>query len=188
MERYNVNEYNRKKQIFRCRLGIEQIILKPFLSVFFLLPIISIFLLNCIKTKFLTVFSVAEMLKPVFAFCLNFVTVVLPFVFAVYIIQTIGELSAKKYEAKICICFDKKQLENGTPVLVSKKQDKNAITAEWFSYIPKYIWEEKQNYIADIFNVRIISINYAKRANRIIISAIKGKTSNSNGVIYDETI
>lgn len=181
-------EYNRKKQLFRCRLGIEQIISKPLLSVVFLLPIISAFLLDYIVKRFLTVFSVAEMLKPIFSFCLNFVTVVLPIVFAVYILQTIGELTAKKYEAKICMCFDKKYLENGNPVLVSKKKDKKAVTLNWFSFIPKDLWEDRQNYIADIFNLRIVSIDYGKKANRIIISAVKGKTSNSEGVIYDETI
>lgn len=174
--------------MFRCRLGIEQIVSKPLLSVIFLLPIISAFLLDYIVKRFLTVFSVAEMLKPIFSFCLNFVTVVLPIVFAVYIVYTIGELTAKKYESKICMCFDKKQLENGNPVLVSKKIDENAVTLEWFAFIPKHIWEERRNYIADIFNVRIVSIDYGKKANRIIISAIKGKTSNSESVIYDETI
>lgn len=188
LEKYNLREYNRKKSVFRLKLGIQQIILKPLLSFFILIPIITAVLLDRIKTKFLTVFSVAEILKPIFSFCLNFVTVVLPIVFAVYILQTIGEIVAKKYESKISMCFDKKQLKNGSPVLVSKKQNKNAITLEWFAFIPKYIWEEKQAYIADIFNARIISIDYGKKANRIVITAVKGKTSNSEGVIYDETI
>lgn len=188
MERYNLNEYNRKKQMFRFGLGIGQMVSKPLLSVFFLLPIVSAFLLDYIEKRFLTVFSVAEILKPIFSFCLTFVTVVLPIALTIYILQTIGEITAKKYEAKICMCFDKKQLENGNPVIVSKKQDKNAITVEWFSYIPKHIWEERQNYIADIFNIRIVNISYGKKANRIILSAIKGKRSNSKGVIYDETI
>lgn len=187
LEKYNLREYNRKKSVFRLKLGIQQIILKPLLSFLILLPIISAFLLNYIGKRFLTLFSVAEILNPIFSFCLNFVTVVLPIVFAVYILQTIGEIVAKKYESKISMCFDK-QLKNGSPVLVSKKQNKNSITLEWFAFIPKYIWEERQAYIADIFNARIISIDYGKKANRIVITAVKGKTSNSEGVIYDETI
>lgn len=188
MNNYNARDYERKKQRYRLKLGIQQFITYPVLNIVWLLPLLSVFLLNYLRKVFFSAFSVAKILKPTFSFCLLFLTIILPILITIFILETSGKLKAISDESKVEMCFEKKQLENGKPILVSKKQDKNIITTEWFSYIPKHIWDEKQSNIADIFNVRIISIDYGKKANRIVLTAVKGKTSNSEGAIYDETI
>lgn len=185
---YNARDYQRKKQRYRLKLGIQQFITYPVLNIVWLLPLLSVFLLNYLRKVFFSAFSVAKILQPTFSFCLLFLTIILPILITIFILEMSGKLKAISDESKVEMCFEKKQLENGKPILVSKKQDKNIITTEWFSYIPKHIWEERQSYIADVFNSRIIRIEYSEKANRIVITAINSKTSNSKGVIYDETI
>ena len=167
---------------------MQQFITYPVLNIVWLLPLLSVFLLNHLRKVFFSALSVAKILQPSFSFCLLFLTIILPILITIFILEMSGKLKAICDESKVEMCFEKKQLENGKPILVSKKQDKNIITTEWFSYIPKHIWEERQAYIADVFNSRIIRIEYSEKANRIVITAINGKTSNSKGVIYDETI
>ena len=129
-------------------------------------------------------------MRPIFEFCLAFTTVIVPIAIIMFILQTVGEITARKDEEKIALCFNKKQLENGLPILISKKYNKKKriIIKTFFTYIPKHIWEKQQPYINDIFNIRTISIDYGKRQNTIILKTVKGRKSNVGDKIYDESI
>lgn len=190
MQEYNLKTLNRKKQWFRIILGAKQFILYPILNVLWALPLISGFLLYQLKNLYLKAFAVEEILQPIFSFCLILIIFIIPIVLIVFLLQTVAEFSARKDESKILMCFNKKQLENGAPLLISKKhgKNKNIIARTFFSYIPKHIWEEQQAYIEDIFNVRIIGIEYGKRANTIVLTTVKGRKSNIEDRIYDETV
>lgn len=190
MNQYSFKSYNRKKQWYRIKLGIQRFILYPVLNILWGLPLISYILLNQLKNYYLEVFSVAEIMQPLFKFSLIVATIIIPFVLIILILQTVAEFSARKDEGKIAMCFNKKQLENGTPILISKKQgkNKNILIRTFYTYIPLHIWKEQQVYIDDIFNMRTISIEYGKRANTIVLTAAKGRKSTVEDKIYDETI
>lgn len=189
-DNYNSRSYNRKKQCFRIKLGIQRFIISPALNIFWVLPLISYLLLNQLKNYYLEVFSVAEIMRPIFEFSLTVATVIIPIALFILILQTVAEFTARKDESKAAMCFNKKQIENGTPILVSKKRgkNKNILVRTFYTYIPLHIWKEQQAYIDDIFNVRTIGIDYGKRANTIVLTTTKGRKSNIEDKIYDESI
>ena len=190
MTEYSFKSYNHKKQFARVKLGIQCFVLYPVLNLLWFLPFASFLLLNQLKSFFLEVFSVAEIMRPIFKFSLIVATIIIPIALIFSILLTVAEFTARKYESKVAMCFDKKQLENGTPILLSKKhgKNKNIIILTFFTYIPLHIWNEKKSYIDDIFNVRTISIEYGKRANTIVLTTAKGRVSKIEDKIYDETI
>ena len=190
MDEYNSKKYYQKKQLFKVKIGFQQFVLYPFLNLLWALPLISGILLNQLKIFYFRVFSVAEILRPIFKFSLNFATVIIPIALIFLVLQTVAEFSTRKDEGKILMCFSKKQLENGAPILISKRQgrSKNILIRTFYTYIPLHIWQEQQQYIEDIFNVRIISLEYGKRANTIVLKTAKGRKSNIEDKIYDETI
>ena len=190
MNQYTLKLYNRKKRLSRIKLGIQRFVLCPALNVLWVLPLSSALLLNKLKNYYLEAFSVAEFMRPIFEFSLIVATVIIPIALVFLILETVAENSARKCESKAALCFNKKHLENGSPILISKKQgkNKNIVIRTFFTYIPLHIWKEQQPYIEDIFNVRTISIEYGKRANTIVLTTAKGKKSKIEDKIYDETI
>lgn len=190
MQEYNSRMLNRKKQWYRTKLGIQRFVICPALNVLWVLPLSSALLLNKLKNCYLEAFSVAEIMRPIFEFSLIVATVIIPIALVFIILETVAEISARKCESKATLCFNKKHLESGSPILISKKQgkNKNILIRTFFTYIPLHIWIEQQAYIDDIFNVRTISIEYGKQANTIILTTAKGRKSNVEDKIYDETI
>ena len=190
MQEYGLKMLNRKKRLSRLKLGIQRFVLCPVLNVLWVLPLSSALLLNKLKNCYLEVFSVAKIMRPIFEFSLIIAIIIIPIAIIFLIFQTVAELVAQKDENKILMCFKSKQLDNGSPILISKKQgkNKNIVIRTFFTYIPLHIWQEQQAYIDDIFNVRTISIEYGKRANTIVLTTAKGRKSNVEDKIYDETI
>ena len=190
MQEYNLKILNRKKRLSRIKLGIQRFVLCPALNVLWALPLSSALLLNKLKNYYLEAFSVAEIMRPILEFSLTVATIVITVALVFLILETVAEISVRKCESKATLCFNKKHLENGSPILISKKQgkNKNIVIRTFYTYIPLHIWQEQQQYIEDIFNVRIISIEYGKRANTIVLTTAKGRKSNIEDKIYDETI
>lgn len=190
MQEYNSKTLNRKKQWYRIKLGVQRFVICPAFNILWVLPLASGILLNKLKNYYLGVFSVAEIMRPFFEFSLIVATITIPIALIFLILQTVAKISARKDEGKTVMCFNKKQLENGTPILISKKQgkNKNILIRTFYTYIPLHIWKERQAYIDDILNVRTIDIEYGKRANTIVLTTAKGRKSNIEDKIYDETI
>ena len=108
-----------------------------------------------------------------------------------FILETIGKLTARKEEVALLIAFSPKDLRNGCPILMSKKRLKetNVIRREYYSDIPLHIWEEKKNAIADAMNIRFVEeIQYGGRANgkRIVLYTTSGRKAEGRGKLYDE--
>lgn len=190
MTEYSFKSYNRKKQFARVKLGVQCFVLYPILNLLWFLPFASFLLLNQLKSFFLEVFSVAEIMRPIFKFSLIVATIIIPIALIFSILLTVAEFTARKYESKVAMCFDKKQLENGTPILLSKKhgRNNNITIIKFFSYIPRHIWEERQMFFEDILNVRIVSIDYGEKPNTLTVTTAKGRVSKIEDKIYDETI
>ena len=190
MSQYSLKLYNRKKRLSRIKLGIQRFVLCPVLNVLWVLPLSCALLLNGLKNYYLEAFSVAEIMRSIFEFSLIVATVIIPFALVFLILETVAEITARKCESKAALCFNKKHLENGSPILISKKRgkNKNIVIRTFFTYIPLHIWQEQQPYINDIFNVRTVGIDYGKKANTIVLTTAKGRQSKVENKIYDETI
>lgn len=190
-DKYLTQRRNRLLQYFRLRLGVLQLINKPFLNVL-LIPIIILFvILWKEKEKIISLFDVPEILFSAFHFSVSFMAVLIPFLLFLLILETIGKLTARKDEVALLIAFEPKELRNGwCPILISKKKQKGSvIRREYYSDIPLYVWEEKKNAIADAMNICFVEeIQYGGRANgkRIVIYTSSGRKAENRETLYDE--
>jgi hypothetical protein len=192
----NNNKYleqrkNRKKQWYRIRLGVLQFIHKPILNIFGILVIVASFLLVTGKGKAMKYFDIPEVLFPVLNFCMNFMIIFLPIMFALVLFRVIGELTARRDEANLMMAFDSKELRNGCPILMNKKKIKgtSVIIREFHTYIPYNTWFDKKNAIADVMNVHFVEeIEYGGKANgnRIVIKTARGRKSIKRDGLYDD--
>ena len=76
----------------------------------------------------------------------------------IYLVQMIGERTARKDEANIIIAFTNVKMFNQPPILISKRKDRKrgVIVREFYSNQPKHIWEEKMSNIEDAFSGRLV--------------------------------
>lgn len=185
---YNIKNYNRKKQSYRLRLGLFQVLHHPPLFLALLLPILLAAILRFVRKELLTALAIPSALEPPFSGCLLLVVIALPILFAVLILQGIGEAAAKKIEAKISLCFDDKHLRHGTPLLASHKYKASRHYYEFQSYIPMSVWQDRKDTLADMLDCRIISIDYGKHGDRVVLTIAKGRKTRVEGRIYDERL
>lgn len=182
---------NRTIRYLRLRLGIFQLARKPLLNIL-LIPVIILFaILYKLKEKVMFLLDVPQLLFPVFSFSVSFITVIIPILFLLLLIDYIGLFTARKDECALMIAFEPKELRNGCPILMSKKKLKgtNVIRREYYSDIPLHILEKRKNEIADAMNSRFVDeIQYGGRANgkRIVIYTTSGRKAESKRKLYDE--
>ncbi|MDM0986651.1 hypothetical protein QTI95_09870 [Clostridium perfringens] len=173
------------------RLGVLQLINKPVLNILWVVIGISIVLIIIGKEKLVRYLDVPQILIPVFNLTMNIVIVLIPIILILFMIESIGELSARKDEADLQEAFGKKALRNGCPILMNKKRDKNTnvIMREFYSSIPYNTWIENMDAIADSMNVHFVEkIQYGGRADgkRIVIYTATGRKPIERDELYDE--
>lgn len=182
---------NRKKLRLILRLGILQMIHKPLLN-FLLLPIIAGTVFIWIKKDIVcTLFDVPQILFPIYKYSILILAVLLPLLFLLAVIETIGNISARKDEADLHEAFDSQELRNGCPVLMDKKRIKgsNVTMREFYSNIPMKTWIERQEEIADSMNVHFVEkLRYGGKSDgkRIVMYTAKGRETTVRGKLYDE--
>lgn len=190
---YNKNRYNKKRQWYRFKLGVQQIINHPFLNLMWVVFAIGIYFLFRLKEIILLNFDTPQVLEKVFYWCLTFFVIAFPIILAIEALQGIGELTAKRDEADLFIAFgDKRDVKNEAPLLISKKRikGKEVTIREFYTTIPMERWQEKKEAISDIMNIHIIGdIEYSNHhGNKIIIKSAKGRQATKRGVLYDDTL
>ena len=118
---YNQKRHNIRKNIYRLKLGIEQFYNYPILTFIWVFVIIGIVFFVKGEQKLVTAFETPHILMPIFNFCVMFLTIFLPIIIVIGILQGVGSLMARKDEADIMLVFDKKDIEKGCPILIQKK-------------------------------------------------------------------
>ena len=133
-----------QKRYFRIRLGILQLIHKPLLNLFFIVPVLVFILLIHWKSQVLTA-KIPDFFLALITFLLELSSVFIPLSLIIVIIALIGVLSAINDEANIEIAFSHDELRNGCPILINKKIIKgtDVTEREFFSNIPLRIWNKK---------------------------------------------
>ena len=191
-DKYLTQRRNRLLQYFRLRLGVQQLFNKPMLNIL-LIPIIVLFIILWKeKEKIISLFDVPEILFSAFHFSICFMAIMIPLLLLLFVLESIGKLTARKDEVALLIAFEPQELRNGCPILINKKRQKGTrvIRREYYSDIPLHIWEERKNAIADAMNIRFVveELQYGGRANgkRIVIYTTSGRKAEGRGKLYDE--
>lgn len=184
---------NRKMQWLRIRLGILQMIHKPLLNILLIPLIIMTAFIWRKKDIAFTLFNVPQLLFPMYNSAVNIVSILLPLLFLLALIEAIGNITARKDEADLQEAFKLQELRNGCPILMNKKFDRgsNVTMREFYSNIPMSIWIERQEDIADAMNVHFVEdLQYGGKANgkRIVMYTAQGRKRLFRGGLYDEEL
>lgn len=177
--KYNEERYNRKKRFSHLLLTFQQIKSHPFLLVMFV-PVVVITIVIWFKMDFfLSLIEPQNIILPIYKITVKALGVIIPIVLAWAVIDIIGSLTARKDEKSILMAFDKKELRNGSPVVVCKRKDikNDTIRRVWYSPIPLDIWVERQKRIEHQMNETILKeLDYDTRSkgSRIVMISTKG--------------
>ena len=188
---YIQNRYNRKRNSGHWGLAIEQIKQCPFLLLI-TIPIVVLTVIIWAKMDCaFTVFDVPKILFPAYTVTIKALGVIVPIVLVWELVDVIGTLAARKDEALIQMAFKEKELRNGSPILIYKREDKKTgITVrEWYSPIPMNLWVDRKEEIADAMNIHFVqNFRYGGKSNgnRIVMYSAEGREASSRGVLYDE--
>ncbi len=191
---YFITQKNRRKQLLRIRLGFFQFVHKPVLNLLWLFVVAFTVVITILKNEIVEITNIPPIIKPIFNITINLFVFLIPALLILALLERIGELTARRDEAKLMIAFSAKDLRNGCPILISKRKAKDTedvTVREFYSNIPYDAWIEKKESIADAMNIHFVEdIQYGgKKSNngkRIVIKTAKGRKPTDRGVLYDE--
>lgn len=190
---YFITQKNRRKQLLRIRLGFFQFVHKPVLNLLWLFVVTFTVVITILKNEIVEITNIPPIIKPIFNITINLFVFLIPALLILALLERIGELTARRDEAKLMIAFSAKDLRNGCPILISKRKAKgtDVTVREFYSNIPYDVWIEKKESIADAMNVHFVEdIQYGgKKSNNgkiIVIKTAKGRKPTDRGVLYDE--
>lgn len=192
---YNERRYNRKKQWYRIRLGMQQLINYPVLNLIWLLFGVGMGFLVLGKQKLTSNVDVIPMLASILNGCMQFLLISFSILCAIGIIQMIGQITAMKDEGDMRLIFgDRQGVKNQPPILVYKRtmKKKGVTVREIYSTIPMEQWQDKKEAMCDIMDIHLIGdIEYGGKnnniGNRIVIKSAKGRKIAERGRLYDDT-
>ncbi len=189
---YNLNRYNRKKQWYRFKLGVHQMLNYSAINLIWILIFVGMYFLVRGKNILLSSLDMPQLLEPIFRWCLLAFLVIFPILLIVGMIQGIGEITARRDEADVYRAFsDRRDVKNEAPILIYKKKIKgrDVTVREFYTTIPMERWQDRKEAICDILNIHIIGdIEYSNHnGHKIVIKSAKGRKPSERGVLYDDT-
>ena len=188
---YLENRRQRNKIWFRLRLGVEQIIIKPYLLVGVFVIVLAGIITISQKQRVLSFLKPPELMWQIYDWIINAFCVLIPFLFLVGFISLVGELVARKDEGDIAEAFTTKDLHNGSPILIMKRHLKgtDVTVREFYSSIPFKRWVERMDEIGDALNVHFVEkIEYGGKSHgrRVVLKTSPGRKAKEQGVMYDD--
>ena len=189
---YLHKKYKRTKRYLRLRLGVQQLIYKPYLNS--LIVAVLVGFLMFWKNKSALYSHTPQLILPIWRSMVHILGISAFLFILVFIVYMIGELTARRDEGDLIIAFNEKDLQNGCPILMKKIQDKKTrvTVREFYSNTPLKRWLESKNEIEDSMNIHFAKpdIEYGGRnkdnGKRIVLYTAKGRKSTERGVLYDE--
>jgi len=145
------------------------------------------------ENKLILLYDGQATLRQIMLIVLRIVNVVVTLVFALGIIYFIGEMTARRDEADLCLVFgDKRDIVYYPPILMKKKFDKKRqITQrEFYTSIPMERWVEKREALCDRLDIHLIGdFSYGgkkkNKGNQIFFESAKGRKASDKGTLYD---
>lgn len=189
---YLSKRYRRIKRNLRIRLGIQQLIFKPYLNALLVVVLVGFILFWKNKTNLYT--NAPKFILPIWQGIVHIFGISAFIFLLVFIIYMIGELTARRDEGDLIIAFREQDLRNGCPILMRKKQQKETEVTikEFYSNIPLKRWKESKDEIADSMDVHFVKpdIEYGGKnkdnGKRIVLYTAKGRKPTEREVLYDE--
>ena len=194
-QNYNIKRYNRKKQRYRLKLGIQQLLNYPVLNIIWILFGFGVMILAVVVKKISTNLAIHSGLSQIFEGCMKVFMILFPIICAGGLIQMIGNIFARQDEADLELVFgDKRNVKNQPPMLIFKKKDKKSgvIKREFYTTISMERWQEMKDAICDRMDIHLIGdITYSgrkkNRGNHVYFESAKGRKPMGRGVLYDDT-
>lgn len=188
---YKQQRRNRKKQYYRLRLGVLQMIHKPLLNLLLMPIIIGTVFIWIKQDVILSFLDVPNILFPIYRYTVLILSILLPIICLLSLVDAIGNITATSDEADLQEAFKEQEQRNGFPILIDKKRIKgsNVTMREFYTEIPMKIWIERQEEIADLMNVHFVEkLKYGGKSNgrRIVLYTAQGRENTPRGVLYDE--
>lgn len=189
---YLHKKYKRTKRYLRFRLGVQQLIFKPYLNS--LLGAVLVGFILFWKNKSDLYSNTPKLILPIWRSMVHILGVSVFLFILVFIVYMIGDLTARRDEGDLIIAFNERDLQNGCPILIRKTQDKKTrvVIREFYSNTPFKRWVESKNEIEDSMNVHFVkpNIEYGGKnkdnGKRILLYTAKGRKRMERGVLYDE--
>lgn len=105
MNQYIQERYNRKKMRSRISLGVQILIQKPVINLLWVVLVACVLAVVYGEGKFMSIYESESFLREVMDVVLRIVNVVVTIAFILAIIESIGELTARKDEADMMLVF-----------------------------------------------------------------------------------
>ena len=195
---YNERHYNLLRHWYHWILGLRQMKRHPALLLLFM-PIISITVViwwNMDTLCNLLDLHDIELLETAYQYSVRFVGVIIPLLLTWGLIELIGDLTARRVEARISMAFSSKELRYGAPILTFIDTYKGATIREFYSPIPMGSWIQNQHAIEDMLCEHFVTdIEYSRydahnrpvNKHKICICTCKGrKPGPREGDLYDD--
>lgn len=189
---YLLKRYNRTKRYLRIRLGIQQLIAKPYLLSLIVSVLVGFIFFWKDKENFYA--HAPRLILPIWRGMVH-IFGISAFVFLlILIVYMIGELTARRDEGDLIIAFREQDLHNGCPILMKKRLDKETgvVIREFYSNTPLKRWVESKDEIADSMDIHFVKpdIEYGGKnkdnGKRIVLYTAKGRKPTEREVLYDE--
>lgn len=193
---YNKSRRNRLKVYFRLKLGLYQLINRPYNSPVLLLLLLLFLVLWGNRNVLFSLVAVPKILTSMYSFSLSAIAILIPTILLVGFLKFLGDKASIHYEACLIMAFSPKELRNGHPILISCKKVKgvNIKVLEFYSQIPLQIWLDKKESIADLMNIHFVEpcIEYGGKkgdiGNRIRLYIVPGRKRPERGALYDDEL
>ena len=192
MNQYIQERYNRKKMRSRISLGVQILIQKPVINLLWVVLVALAVVYG--EGKFMSIYESESFLREVMDVVLRIVNVVVTIAFILAIIESIGELTARKDEADMMLVFgNKRDVINQPPILIKQYRDKKrgTIQREFYTSISMEKWQENREAICDRLDEHLIGdFSYGgkrkNKGNHIFFETGKGRKVQERGTLYDE--
>lgn len=189
---YLSKRYNRIKRYLRIRLGIQQLFFKPYLNALIMGVLFGFILFWKDKENLYS--HAPNFIFPLWRGVVYIVGITFFVFLLIFVVYMIGELTARLDESNLIIAFGERDLRNGCPILMKKKQDKETgvTIREFYSNTPLKRWVDSKDEIADSMDIHFVKpdIEYGGKnkdnGKRVVLYTAKGRKPTEREVLYDE--
>lgn len=158
-KQFNEEGHNRRLQLYRFALGMQQFWSHPILNIVWLLVLCGMAVMKRIMDKWSVGIDTNSILADIYSVSMTIISIIIPMLCIIGMIQFVGFCFAIKDEADMEHVFgDKRDVKNQPPILISKKKDRKSgvIKREFYTTIPMERWQEKKEAICDRMDVHLI--------------------------------
>lgn len=158
-KQFNEERHNRRLQLYRFALGMQQFWSHPILNIVWLLVLCGMAVMKRIMDKWSVGIDTNSILADIYSVSMTIISIIIPMLCIIGMIQFVGFCFAIKDEADMEHVFgDKRDVKNQPPILISKKKDRKSgvIKREFYTTIPMERWQEKKEAICDRMDVHLI--------------------------------